>query len=60
MNTANKVILNTAVTCVTLIVKMAIGFFSVRIILQALGEESYGVYMLVAGVAGMLDILMVV
>ena len=57
MNTANKVILNTAVTCVTLIVKMAIGFFSVRIILQALGEESYGVYMLVAGVAGMLDIL---
>lgn len=57
MNAANKVILNTAVTYVTLIIKMIIGFFSVRLILQALGEESYGVYMLVAGVAGMLDIL---
>lgn len=57
MNAANKVILNTAATYVTLIIKMLIGFFSVRLILQALGEESYGVYMLVAGVAGMLDIL---
>lgn len=57
MNAANKVILNTAVTYATLIIKMIIGFFSVRLILQALGEESYGVYMLVAGVAGMLDIL---
>ncbi len=57
MNSANKVILNTAVTYLALIIKMAIGFFSVRLILQALGEESYGVYMLVAGVAGMLDIL---
>lgn len=57
MNAANKVILNTVVTYVTLIIKMIIGFFSVRLILQALGEDSYGVYMLVAGVAGMLDIL---
>lgn len=57
MNATNKVILNTAVTYLALIIKMAIGFFSVRLILQALGEESYGVYMVVAGVAGMLDIL---
>jgi len=57
MNATNKVILNTAVTYLALIIKMIIGFFSVRLILQALGEESYGVYMVVAGVAGMLDIL---
>lgn len=57
MNATNKVILNTAVTYLALIIKMAIGFFSIRLILQALGEESYGVYMVVAGVAGMLDIL---
>lgn len=57
MNSANKIIINTAVSYVSLVLKMLIGFFSIRLILQALGEESYGVYMTVAGVAGMLDIL---
>lgn len=57
MNSSNKIIINTAVSYVALILKMLIGFFSIRLILQALGEESYGVYMTVAGVAGMLDIL---
>lgn len=57
MNTANRIILNTAVTYVSLIIKMLIGFFSVRLILLALGESDYGVYTIVAGVAGMLEIL---
>lgn len=57
MNTANRIILNTAVTYASLIIKMFIGFFSVRLILLALGESDYGVYTIVAGVAGMLEIL---
>lgn len=57
MNAANRIILNTAVTYATLIIKMLIGFFSVRLILLALGESDYGVYTIVAGVAGLLDIL---
>lgn len=57
MNAANRIILNTVVTYASLIIKMVIGFFSVRLILLALGESDYGVYTIVAGVAGMLEIL---
>lgn len=57
MNSANRIILNTAVTYASLIIRMIIGFFSIRLILLALGESDYGVYTIVAGVAGMLEIL---
>ena len=57
MNSANRIIINTAVTYASLIIKMLIGFFSVRLILLALGESDYGIYTIVAGVAGMLEIL---
>jgi len=36
---------------------MIFGLFTTRIVLDALGEESYGIYSLVAGVVGMLAIL---
>ena len=36
---------------------MAIGLFTTRIVLDALGETNYGIYTLVAGVVGMLAIL---
>lgn len=57
MNASNRVVANTAVVYVSLIVKMLIGFFAIRLILQALGETDYGIYMIVAGVVAMLDVL---
>ncbi len=57
MESSKRVILNTAVTYSSLILKMAVGLFSVRFILQALGETSYGVYIAVAGIIGLLDFL---
>jgi O-antigen/teichoic acid export membrane protein len=35
---------------------MLVGLFSIRFVLQALGEESYGVYAVVGGVVAMLDV----
>jgi len=40
-----------------LIIGIAIGLFTTRIVLNALGETDYGIYMLVAGIVGMLGIL---
>ena len=57
MNASNRVVANTAVVYVSLVVKMLIGFFAVRLILQALGETDYGIYAVVAGVVVMLDVL---
>lgn len=57
MNAANRVVANTAMVYVTLLLKMLIGFFAVRLILQALGETDYGIYAVVAGVVVMLDVL---
>lgn len=57
MNSANKVVLNTVVSYSALLLKMAVGIFSVRFVLKALGETSYGVYIAVAGVAALLDML---
>lgn len=57
MNNSNKIILNTAVSYVALIVKMVVGLFTVRFVLRALGEVNYGVYVVVGGIVAMLDIL---
>lgn len=57
MKSANKVIFNTGVLYGQLIISMAIGLFTTRIVLDALGETNYGIYMLVAGVVGMLGVL---
>lgn len=57
MDSSKRVILNTAVSYSSLILKMAAGLFSVRFILQALGETGYGVYIAVAGIIGLLDFL---
>jgi Na+-driven multidrug efflux pump len=56
---AERVIFNTGVLYVRLIIVMAIGLFTTRIVLDALGETNYGIYTLVAGVVGMLAILKV-
>lgn len=57
MDSSRRVILNTAVNYIALLVKMAVGLFTARFILQALGETDYGIYVAVAGVVGLLDLL---
>ena len=57
MNNSNKIIVNTAVTYIALLLRLVIGLFSVRLVLQALGEEDYGVYVIVGGIVALLDIL---
>ena len=57
MKAANRVIFNTAVSYLVLLFKMAVGIFSVRYVLIALGETNYGIYIAVAGVIAMLDML---
>lgn len=57
MDKTNKIIYNTGVVYAQLIISTVISLLSVRFVLQALGEEDYGVYMLVAGVVALLDVL---
>ena len=57
MDNSQRVILNTAVNYISLLVKMAVGVFTARFVLQALGETDYGIYFAVAGVVGVLDML---
>lgn len=57
MKTANRVLLNTMVSYLSLILSLVIGLFSVRITLDALGEINYGVYNVVAGIVIMLNLL---
>lgn len=57
MKAANRVIFNSSILYTRLIIGMIIGLFTTRIVLDALGETNFGVYMLVAGVIGMLDVL---
>lgn len=57
MNTANRVIFNTAVLYVKIVVNMLISLVSVPLIMHALGVSDYGLYNLIAGVIGMLAFL---
>lgn len=57
MNSGNRAITNTAISYISLLVRLVIGFISFRYLLLALGESNYGTYMLVAGVLSMFEIL---
>jgi O-antigen/teichoic acid export membrane protein len=57
MNNTKRIVYNTGVLYTQLIIGVIIGLFSTRIVLSALGEADYGVYMLVAGMVGVLSIL---
>lgn len=57
MKNSSRVVLNTSIVYTQLIVNTILGLFITRFILQALGEEDYGIYMLVAGVVTMLNVL---
>lgn len=54
---ANKVINNTIILYIKMIFSVIIGFFTVRIILNALGEIDYGIYTLVGGIVAALSFL---
>lgn len=57
MQTAAKVVLNTAVLYAKILVSMAIALISVPFVLNALGASDYGLYNLIAGVVSMLAFL---
>lgn len=57
MNSANKVIVNTGVLYGQLIIQLVLTLITTRIVLDALGEVDYGIYMLVAGVISLLGVL---
>lgn len=57
MNDNKRILNNTVIVYVQLVLNTLIGLLAVRFVLQALGEEDYGIYMLVGGVIGMLNFL---
>lgn len=57
MSNAKRVIYNTGYLYAKLILGLIIGLFTTRLVLQALGETSFGVFALVGGTIGMLDLL---
>ena len=57
MNSSSRIIYNTAILYIKLLVVLVIGLISTRYILDTLGIDQYGVYVLVGGIVGMLGIL---
>ena len=52
-----KIVLNTTVLYIKLIINIAISFVTSRLILDALGASDYGLYNVVGGVVAMLNTL---
>ena len=57
MQTSTRVVFNTIVLYVKVILSLAISLISVPLVLKALGPSDYGLYALVAGVVAMLSFL---
>ena len=57
MNSAKRVIVNTIVLYIKILLAMAISLITVPLVLKALGSSDYGLYNLVVGVIGMLSFL---
>lgn len=57
MQTSTRVIFNTIVLYIKVILSLAIALVSVPLVLRALGASDYGLYNLVAGVVAMLAFL---
>lgn len=56
MNNSNRIVANTLIVYGQLIVTTILNLLVTRYVLLALGEQDYGIYMLVAGVVTMLNI----
>ena len=57
MEAGKRVIKNTIILYSQLILSMAVGLFTTRILLATFGEVNYGIYVLIGGVIGLLSIL---
>lgn len=57
MQNANRVAINTIIQYIQLILNVVIGLYSVRIILNALGHDDYGIYDVVAGIIAVLSFI---
>lgn len=56
-NRTNRIVKNTVLLYIRLLIVMFITLFSVRFVLNALGEEDYGIYNVVAGIIVSLGVL---
>ena len=54
---AHRVVLNSGILYVKMVISVIIVFFSTRLVLSALGVDDYGLYNLVAGIIAMLSFL---
>lgn len=57
MKESSRIIINTVILYIQLILSVLISLFSTRWILEALGVEDFGIYNLIAGVVAMLSFL---
>ena len=57
MDRGRRVAINTVIMYIQLILNVLIGFVSVRLLLNALGQSDYGVYDLIAGIVGLLSFI---
>jgi len=57
MKASSKVVANTGILYVQMVISIAVSLFSTRIVLNALGASDYGIFNVIAGVIGMLGFL---
>ena len=57
MNSSNKIVLNTAILYVKMVITLVVTLYATRISLKALGSSDLGIFYLVAGVISMLSFL---
>lgn len=55
MQPSNRIIVNTAAGYVRTLLNLFLSLYSVRLVLDILGESDYGIYMLIGGVVSMLS-----
>jgi len=57
MNSSTRLVFNTSIQYFRSIISLFISFYTVRLILDALGIENYGIYSIVSGVVSMLSFI---
>jgi len=57
MTSANRVIVNTAISYCRMVLTVGVSLYSTRLILEALGSSDFGIFQLVGGVVAMLAFL---
>lgn len=55
MNSNTRLIVNTLAQNVRTVINIVLSLYSTRIVMEALGESDYGIYMLVAGIVSLLN-----